>query len=93
MPQERPNHYGHLIKDAPAEPIKTVHLPDGKVAARRARENVVARMFLFLVFFCPAFALVTGWDAFFFVGTSFSLLCFCVVCFIAVRRADRDNLT
>jgi hypothetical protein len=53
MPQERPNHYGHLlpgrglVPDAPDEPVKTVHFPktpldaaidnDDAIWAKRAR--------------------------------------------------------
>ncbi len=41
MPQERPNHYGHLLNDAPLRPIKTVHLP----TVLEAQDRIQRRLF------------------------------------------------
>jgi hypothetical protein len=91
MPQERPNHYGHLL-DRP-HLIKSPAFPnvaEAQARRRRARENLSARLLLFGLFISLLYTLISH-NPFGLVAAGFFGVGFAVACFIAGSRCNADS--
>lgn len=106
MPLERRDHYGHmlendavreklrqnrLVKNAPEQPVKTVHFPnfeEAYVRRQQAREALTAR--ILIVGTGAGIVYGLGWhDSLGYIASVFCFGGFAITCFVAGSRVNR----